>query len=82
MVKWTLIINYLQWNKLDQGYFWQHPKWKCDDLTNKYLLRWVYEVYDKGSDAESKYQHHLEEKKNSLTKLHIMILRRHLQYTL
>lgn len=29
----------------------------------QYLLRGIDEVYDKGSDAESKYEHHLRRKK-------------------
>lgn len=29
----------------------------------KYLLRGIDEVYDQGSDAESKHEHHLEKKK-------------------
>lgn len=31
----------------------------------KYLLRGIYEVYNKGPNAESKYEHHLGEKEQT-----------------
>lgn len=50
---------------------------KYDDLTHKlekYLLRGIYEVYNKGSNAESKYEHHLEQKENRRTILLFVML--------
>lgn len=43
----------------------------------KYLLRRIYEVYNKGSNAESKYEHHLgemrqkeDDEENAFVKVH------------
>lgn len=40
-------------------------KYNDSMLVKIYLLRRIYEVYNKGSDAESKYEHHLEKKKKN-----------------